>query len=49
MAKYHKESEECALVNLDITNPPKSCGDIRDIIYTEIPTLNSVADANTPL
>jgi hypothetical protein len=50
MSKYHKDSEECALVNLDLTSPPKSCGDIRDVFYTEISTINSVTDGcNTPV
>ena len=50
MSKYHKDSEECGLVNLDLIAPPKSCGDIRDVFYSEISTVNSVSDGcNTPV
>ena len=49
MTKYHKDSEECGLVNLDLTSPPQSCGDIRDVFYTEISTINSVTEGNTPV
>ena len=47
--KYHKDSEECGLVNLDLVSPPKTCTSIRDVVYTEVTTLNSFSDGNTPL
>jgi hypothetical protein len=49
MTKYHKDSQDCGLINLDLTSPPKSCSDIRNVIYTEIPTINSIADGHGPL
>jgi hypothetical protein len=49
MAKYHKDSEECGLVNFDLLTPPKSCVDIKDVFYTEISTINAVTEGNTPV
>ena len=49
MSKYHKDSEECGLVNFDLATPPKTCTSIRNVLYTEIPTINSIADNSGPL
>ena len=45
MSKVHRESEECVLLNLELTSLPMTCTSIEDIIYNEIQSSNSLGDS----
>ena len=46
MSKVHRESEECALLNFELTSLPMTCTSIDDVIYNEIQSSNSLGDSD---
>ena len=50
MSRLHNGSKACGSVYTDLSKVPDTCTDIDDVIYTEIPPVNSVSDSsNLPL
>lgn len=45
MSKLHRESEECGLLNLELTSLPMTCTAIEQVIYNEIQSVNSISDS----
>ena len=45
MSKLHRESEECGLLNLELTTLPMTCTAIEQVIYNEIQSVNSISDS----
>ena len=45
MSKIHRDSAECALLNLELTSLPMTCTSIDDVIYNEIQSANSLGDS----
>ena len=46
MSKLHRESEECGLLNLELTSLPMTCTSIEQVIYNEIQSVNSISDSD---
>jgi hypothetical protein len=47
MARLHNGSKECDGMASELTKMPDTCTDIADVVYAELPPVNSVTDSTT--